>query len=70
MRIAYIMRGIPGSGKSTIAKIIAGDTGKIHSTDDFFYNPYGEYCFDPKLLKEYHEKNFRNSAKASTMERR
>jgi predicted kinase len=58
MNIAYIMRGVPGSGKSTVAKMIAGGIGKIHSTDDLFYTE-GEYHFDPAKLSDYHEKNFR-----------
>jgi len=54
----YIMRGISGSGKSTIAKILAEKkNGKICSTDDFFIIN-GEYKFDPSKLKENHEKNF------------
>ena len=36
IKYAYIMRGIPGSGKSTAAKKIAGEEGKIHSTDTYF----------------------------------
>ena len=51
------MRGIPGSGKSTTAKKIAGETGKIHSTDNYFMVD-GEYRFDPKKLKENHEANY------------
>jgi tRNA uridine 5-carbamoylmethylation protein Kti12 len=57
MNIAYIMRGIPGSGKSTIAKHLAGDDGVIHSTDDYFYID-GEYRFDETRLREFHDKNF------------
>ena len=34
MQELIIMRGIPGSGKSTKAKSLVGTTGKIHSTDD------------------------------------
>jgi adenylate kinase family enzyme len=30
------MRGLPGSGKSTKAKVLAGEQGVIFSTDDFF----------------------------------
>lgn len=51
------MRGVPGSGKSTIAKILAGDGGSTHSTDDFFYVD-GEYRFNPKQLSENHDRNF------------
>ncbi len=57
MNIAYIMRGIPGSGKSTIAKKLIHDGGVIHSTDDFFY-VNGEYYFDVTKIREYHNRNF------------
>ena len=58
LKHCFIMRGIPGSGKSTTAKLIAGETGHIHSTDNYFMVD-GEYKFDPKLLKDNHEKNFK-----------
>lgn len=57
MKIVYIMRGVPGSGKSTFARILANEAGVIHSTDDYFYKN-GEYVFDPSLLSEYHDQNF------------
>lgn len=57
MKIAYIMRGVPGSGKSTIAKMLANGNGVIHSTDDYFYVD-GEYCFNPFQLSENHDRNF------------
>lgn len=57
-KIVFIMRGVSGSGKSTIAKELAYPEGVIHSTDDYFYNEAGEYKFDPTKLSEYHEKNF------------
>lgn len=41
------MRGIPGSGKSTIAQMISNATnGVICSTDDFWYNEDGDYIYD------------------------
>jgi len=43
------MRGVPGSGKSTKAKILAANTGYIYSTDDFFIVK-GEYVYDPKMI--------------------
>ena len=57
------MRGLPGSGKSTKAKKIAGDIGVIFSTDDFFMVD-GQYKFDPKMIGEYHEKNFKRTVEA------
>lgn len=57
MKKVYVMRGIPGSGKSTIARNLAGSTGKIHSTDDYFMKN-GEYVFEPKDLRRNHQLNF------------
>lgn len=62
LRIAYIMRGISGSGKSTIVSAIAKEErGRICSTDEYFTdNETGEYCFDQKRLAEYHDANYRD----------
>ena len=56
-KVVYIMRGIPGSGKSTQARRLAGATGKIHSTDDYFMED-GKYVFDPNKLGRNHQLNF------------
>lgn len=57
MKKVYIMRGVSGSGKSTAARRLAGDSGKIHSTDDYFM--HGEkYLFDPSKLQRNHQLNF------------
>lgn len=55
-RTVYIMRGIPGSGKSTKSRELAGSNGSIHSTDEYFLVD-GEYVFDPNKLAEYHARN-------------
>jgi adenylate kinase family enzyme len=47
------MRGLPGSGKSTKAKKIAGNFGVIFSTDDFFM-VNGKYTYNPQMIGEYH----------------
>jgi predicted kinase len=57
MLVVTIMQGVPGSGKSTVAKALAQATGAIiHSTDDYFMVK-GVYRFDPAKLTEYHHKN-------------
>jgi tRNA uridine 5-carbamoylmethylation protein Kti12 len=62
-RVAVILRGIPGSGKSLLAKEICSDmrakgvTAAVHSTDDYFLNSHGEYQFDEVKLGENHIKN-------------
>jgi tRNA uridine 5-carbamoylmethylation protein Kti12 len=59
-----IMRGLPGSGKSTVARSMAldhiemgGQTVAICSTDSFFINSDGEYVFDASKLGKYHGMN-------------
>jgi adenylate kinase family enzyme len=54
------MRGVPGSGKSTKAKKLAGTSGVVYSTDDFFMKN-GEYVYDVKMIVEYHEKNLKRT---------
>ena len=66
-KICYILRGLPGTGKSMLAETLR-DTlhptwvraGAIFSTDDLFMVD-GEYQFDPAKLAEYHAKNLENA---------
>lgn len=47
----YILRGVPGCGKSTVAKNLAGDNGAICEADNYFISDYdGVYRFDAKKL--------------------
>ena len=58
-KVVYIMRGVPGSGKSTIAAEMARTfDGKVHSTDEYFTDESGQYSFDRSRIKEAHQKNF------------
>ena len=53
-----ILRGLSGSGKSTVAKKIKelyGDIVVICSADKFFITPDGKYEFDPHRLSEVHQ---------------
>jgi len=54
-KILYLVRGIPGSGKSYLAKQI-GLGGAIFSTDDFFM-VNGEYKFNPSQIGRAHQWN-------------
>ena len=53
-----LVRGLPGSGKSTLGNIILqlpnNNPQEVLSTDDFFINNDGEYIFDASKLKEAH----------------
>jgi len=51
-KILYIIRGISGSGKSTMAQEL-GKNGKVFSTDDFFM-VNGKYEYDPEGLTYAH----------------
>jgi len=51
-----IMRGLPGSGKSTTAWELAGKDGIVLSTDDYFMID-DEYQFNPKKLGAAHKWN-------------
>lgn len=51
-KILYIVRGIPGSGKSTFAKTLGG----IHiEADQYFVDGDGNYNFDGSKIKLAHE---------------
>ena len=54
----YIMRGLPGSGKSTKAKELSGNSGQVFSTDDYF-SMSGEYNWFANLLGKAHKWNSR-----------
>ena len=67
----FVMRGIPGAGKSTMAKSLMGD-GIIHSTDDVI-EATGDYraffarlieSGDFKDLSRMHSKNLSNAIKS------
>lgn len=55
MKTLYLIRGVPGSGKTTFGQILAQSIGAIQvEADDFFYE-YGVYKFDPSKLRQAHE---------------
>ena len=66
-RTLTIMRGLPGSGKSHLARALANIPGvspaPIFSTDDFFMVD-GEYRFDGQLLVKHHAANLERAAAA------
>lgn len=54
----YIIRGVPGSGKTTLGRRLksGGLVRYVISADDFMVGPDGEYAFDASKLKECHER--------------
>ncbi|WP_233520594.1 AAA family ATPase [Flocculibacter collagenilyticus] len=68
---AVILRGLPGSGKSTTVSQLITERlpksqqhlAKVCSTDAFFVNN-GKYAFDQSLLPKYHNLNIANFIKA------
>lgn len=60
MKNLYIVRGLPGSGKSTFAKSLGG----THFEADMFFMKDGEYKFDMTKIKDAHNwcQNSVNSA--------
>ena len=51
----YLLRGIPGSGKSTIAKLLVGDKDYCHKEADmYFVDRDGNYKFEPSKIKDAH----------------
>jgi len=51
-KILYIVRGIPGSGKSTFAKQL---TSNVFEADHYFYDNDGNYNFIPSEIKNAHK---------------
>lgn len=62
MRLLILMRGVPGSGKSTKARDLA-DGGAIFSTDEFFTNG-GKYEFDVTKIGLAHAWNNQRAKEA------
>jgi len=64
-RVVYVLRGLPGAGKSTRAASLRaaheqrGHSCPVHSTDDLSLCPVsGEYLFQQERLSELHDANF------------
>ena len=60
-KVFYVLRGLQGTGKSTVAHEIVSESGTqntlIASSDDYFMVD-GEYIFNPEKLGEYHQANY------------
>jgi predicted kinase len=52
-----IMRGASGSGKSFLAKQLAGENGQIFSADDYFMDYQGNYNWEGSEISTAHKWN-------------
>ncbi|NXJ62917.1 N4BP2 protein, partial [Rostratula benghalensis] len=64
-QVLVLLRGVPGSGKSYLARTLLEDNpgGIILSTDDYFYKN-GQYHYDPDCLGEAHDWNRKRAKEA------
>ena len=55
MKTLVLLRGLPGAGKSTFAKMLVGDKDYCHKEADMFFVKNGKYIFEPNKIREAHE---------------
>lgn len=64
MKTVTIMRGVPGSGKSTFIANHAPEGAVVCSADHFFTSPDGEYHYDESKIREAHDACFAKFVRA------
>ena len=61
-RVVYLMRGLPSCGKSHMARRLAGSTGVVLETDQYFYTQVGtdpsKFDYSDELLPAARKWNF------------
>ncbi|NXX92200.1 N4BP2 protein, partial [Centropus bengalensis] len=67
-QVLVLLRGVPGSGKTYLARALLEDNpgGIVLSTDDYFYK-HGQYHYDPDCLGEAHDWNRKRAKEAFEM---
>ena len=60
VKIALVMRGTPGSGKSTFSNYLKNMCGaKVHEVDQFHVD-LGKFSWDYERADDFYERNFEN----------
>jgi predicted kinase len=55
-RNLYLVRGVPGAGKTTLVESLAGEGDLVVAADDFMVNSAGHFAFDWQKLQEVHNR--------------
>ena len=67
-KLVYLMRGLPSCGKSTTARKLAGETGVVCETDEYFYTQIGDdptkFDYREGLMEEARRWNFERFKRA------
>ena len=67
-KVVYLMRGLPSCGKTHTARWLAGETGLVCETDEYFYTHVGDdpnhYDFSMELMPEARRWNLERFRKA------
>lgn len=55
MKKLILLRGLPGSGKSSFARVMGTTLTGRHEADMYFVDEHGNYNFDASKLRDAHE---------------
>ena len=69
-KIALILRGVPGSGKSTFVDMMRSSSGSvaIHAIDDLHADPSGNFLWDEENAERLYTLNFANFVQSCAAE--